>query len=171
MSDSEVASSRGQMRAAQAADALHGDALDGMAANASCTQHADVDMPTSSGEGLVKPHIGQAAVAASCSSPHNASNGSALAQAPRLASSSSLDAEDLTGQHASSGGVVAQHSSHDEQPMTIGGTRAAESTVLPAHAESVSAAVAALRQGAIVALPTDTLYGLAACANNQQARL
>ena len=42
--------------------------------------------------------------------------------------------------------------------------------MIPADEEHIAEAAAALGQGEIVALPTDTLYGLAACANSQQVR-
>lgn len=42
---------------------------------------------------------------------------------------------------------------------------AAVPSMLPATASSVPAAVAALRRGEVIALPTDTLYGLAASAS------
>lgn len=51
-----------------------------------------------------------------------------------------------------------------------GRSRAAEGVVIPADEEHIAEAAAALGQGEIVALPTDTLYGLAACANSQQVR-
>ena len=170
MPDGNVASSRGQAQAAQAADALHGHTSDAIANDASHIQHADIDLPANSGNGLVKPHTSRPAAGAGYSSPHNTSNDSAQAQDPQLGSSSRCSAEDLQGQHASSSSSMTAHTSPHEHLRTHRGARAAQGTVLPAHDGSVSAAVAALRQGAIVALPTDTLYGLAACANNQQVR-
>lgn len=50
----------------------------------------------------------------------------------------------------------------------IEGSHAAQGLVLPAAAAQIPAAAAALARGEIVALPTDTLYGLAACAYSQQ---
>lgn len=170
MRDGNAASSRGQRQAAQATDALRRHTSDGITNGASQSQLAGVDLPAYSGNGLAEPHISQPAAAAGYSSPHNASNGYTQAQAPHLGSSSRCQAEDLQGQHASSSSVMAAHTSPNEHSRTHRVARAAQGTVLPAHDESVSAAVAALRQGAIVALPTDTLYGLAACANNQQVR-
>ena len=55
---------------------------------------------------------------------------------------------------------------HDAQ--AIDGSHAAQGLVLPADAAHTPAAAAALARGDIVALPTDTLYGLAACANSQE---
>jgi 2',5'-phosphodiesterase len=51
-----------------------------------------------------------------------------------------------------------------------GGSHAAQGAVFPADVEHIAEAADALGRGDIVALPTDTLYGLAACANNQQVR-
>ena len=48
---------------------------------------------------------------------------------------------------------------------------AAHGVVLPADAAHVPAAATELQRGQIIALPTDTLYGLAACANSQQVRV
>ena len=168
--DGNAASSRGQRQAAQATDALHRHTSDGSADGASQIQHADVDLPAQPGNGLAKPRASQPAAAAGYRSSQNASSGRAQAEAPQLGSSSTCSAENLQGQHASSSNVMAAHTSPNEHSRTDRGPRAAQGTVLPAHDGSVSAAVAALRQGAIVALPTDTLYGLAACANNQQVR-
>ena len=171
MPDGKAASSRGQRQAAQATDALPGRTSNGIENDASQLQHADVDLPAYSGNGLAEPRASQPAAAAGYSSPHNASNGNTEARAPQLGSSSRCSAEDLQGQHASPSSVMAAHTSPTGHSRTDRGSRAAQGTVLPAHDEGVSAAVAALRQGAIVALPTDTLYGLAACANNQQVRI
>ena len=170
MPDGDVASSRGQEQTAQATDALHRHTSDGSADDASQTQHADVDLPAYSGNGLAKPHVSKPAAAAGYSSLQNTSSDNAQAHGPQLGSGSLCCAEDLQGPHAASSSVMAAHTSPNEHPRLDIGPRAAQGTVLPAHDGSVSAAVAALRQGAIVALPTDTLYGLAACANNQQVR-
>jgi hypothetical protein len=51
-----------------------------------------------------------------------------------------------------------------------GRSHATQGVVIPADEEHMAEAAAALGRGEIVALPTDTLYGLAACANSQQVR-
>ena len=71
-------------------------------------------------------------------------------------------------------GCNGQSSSPSAEPadaQALRSSHAAQGLVLPADAAHIPAAAAALARGAIVALPTDTLYGLAACANNQQVEL
>ena len=50
-----------------------------------------------------------------------------------------------------------------------GSAAAAAGNVLPAAMYNVGAAVEALQRAEVLAVPTDTLYGLAACANSSRA--
>ena len=69
---------------------------------------------------------------------------------------------------AGSDGQIMSSSVGSADAQAMESSRAAQGLVLPADAAHLPAAAAALARGDIVALPTDTLYGLAACANSQQ---
>jgi len=117
-------------------------------------------MPTYHSNGIIEQGIEQRAAAAAVrASSEHPSNTSRHLQQQQQQSARCFDGPSPSAPAAANDTEVNE------------GSDAAQGMVLPADAAHISAAATALGRGEIVAVPTDTLYGLAACANNQEVGL
>ena len=130
--------------------------------NVSNREQNGASLPAALGNGISEGASGQGTSAGNITLQHASHAGTQAQQQPQAVAGCNGQSATLASSASAAGsgsGLGAEGRSHTAQCV-----------VIPADEEDMAEAAAALSRGEIVALPTDTLYGLAACANSQQVR-